>query len=174
MKNLRTSRSKINSLLCLRATPQLQPPLGYVHSHTIPLTLSHFIRINRPVSLILKINNFLAHKLFLQGLKKGMCVWKYLWFFFHPDTCGISFWQLREEADPYISHSRGLLWLAGTSEWRTGEYPQLWIHCCLLCSCKSILLFSLEGRRNGPPGLNNWAVQGKLATLHRNRKSTAF
>jgi len=71
MKSPRTDRSKINSLLCLKAIPQL----GYVCCHTIPLTLFHFIWINRPVSLTWKIKKLLAYEHLFQDPKKDLHVW---------------------------------------------------------------------------------------------------
>lgn len=176
MKILRTSRSKINSLLCLRAIPQLQPPLGYARSHSVPLTLSHFMRINRPVSLILKINNFLACELFCQDLKKGLCVWKQISGIFSiltPVGCP-PFWQLREEGDPCISHNRGVLWLVGLlGEGCRSNSGSKFTAACSETVNQSSSSLSRKGRID-PPYLHTQAVQFRPATLHRDKWSTAF
>lgn len=104
-----------------------------------------------------------------------VCLRADLWDFFHPDTCGISS-VLAAEGGGRSRRlpQQGSAPAGGIARRRTQEQPWLWIHRCLCCSCKSTLFFSLQERKKRPPDLRTWAVQVKLATLHRDRWRTTF
>lgn len=81
-----------------------------------------------------------------------------LWGFFHPDTCGIpSIWQPREEGDPFISHSRQVLWLAKILG--KGHESSPGSEFTAACAAAVNQSSYHPSRKGGPSDLQAWAAQ---------------